>query len=107
MAVARVDGLVSQASLPTGVPRFGSDAVIMAFGGTIYTDFPYPPGLFPPNVIQGVGFEDYLVSYDSVPNSTNEDMGLSAGQPGTGPSGSTPCAARPAVPGGSSCSSRG
>lgn len=77
VAVSQVDGLVSRVSLPTGVPVFGSDAAIMAMGGTIYTDFPYPPGFFPPNVQTGVGFEDYLVSYDSKPNSTNEDMGLS------------------------------
>jgi outer membrane receptor protein involved in Fe transport len=76
-AISQVDGLVSQASLPTGIPEFGSDAVIMAFGGTIYTDFPYPPGFFPPNVVTDTGFEDYLVSYDEVPNSTNEDAGLS------------------------------
>jgi outer membrane receptor protein involved in Fe transport len=77
VAVSRVDGLVSQASLPTGIPVFGSDAAIMQLGGTIFTDYPYPPGFFPPNVITGVGSEDYVVSYDSVPNSTNEDAGLS------------------------------
>jgi outer membrane receptor protein involved in Fe transport len=79
VAVARVDGLVSQSSLPTGVPVFGSDAAIAGFGGTIFTDFPYPPGLFDPlDVRTGVGFDEYVVAYDSVPNSTNEDMGLSA-----------------------------
>jgi outer membrane receptor protein involved in Fe transport len=77
VAVSQVDGLVSQASLPTGIPVFGSDAAIMQMGGTIYTDFPYPPGFFPPNVQTGVGFEDYLVSYDSKPRSKNEDTGLS------------------------------
>jgi iron complex outermembrane recepter protein len=77
VAVSQVDGLVSQASLPTGVPVFGSDAAIMQMGGIIFTDFPYPPGFFPPNVRTGVGFEDYLVSYDSKPSSTNEDAGLS------------------------------
>jgi len=77
VALSQVDGLVSQASLPTGVPVFGSDAAIMQMGGTIFTDFPYPPGFFPPNVRTGVGFEDYVVSYDSKPHSTNEDLGLS------------------------------
>ena len=48
VAVARVDGLVSQASLPTGVPVFGSDSAVASLGGTIFTDFPYPPGIFPP-----------------------------------------------------------
>ena len=80
VAVARVDGLVSQSSLATGIPAFGSDSAVAALGGTIFTDFPYPPGLFPPqlDVRQGVGFDDYVVAYDSVPNSTNEDAGLSA-----------------------------
>jgi iron complex outermembrane receptor protein len=78
VALSQVDGLLSQASLtsPLG-PVFGSDAAIMAMGGTIYTDFPYPPGFFPPNVNTGVGFEDYVVSYDTKPRSTNEDTGLS------------------------------
>jgi len=79
VAVSQVDGLVAQHTLPTPVlpDDAGSDAVIAQMGGTIFTDFPYPPGFFPPNVRLGVGFEDYLVSYDSKPNSTNEDMGLS------------------------------
>jgi outer membrane receptor protein involved in Fe transport len=77
VALSRVDGLVSQVSLPTGMPVFGSDAAIAGLGGTITTDFPYPPGLFPPNVIQGVGFEDYVTAYDIVPESSNEDAGLS------------------------------
>ncbi len=80
VAVARVDGLVSQVSLPTGMPAFGSDAAIAGFGGTIFTDYPYPPGVFPPqlDIRQGVGFDEYLVAYDSIPRSTNEDAGLSA-----------------------------
>ncbi len=80
VAVARVDGLVSQASLPTGVPVFGSDSAVASLGGTIFTDFPYPPGIFPPvlDVRQDVGFDKYRVAYDSIPRSTNEDAGLSA-----------------------------
>ena len=80
VAVARVDGLVSQSSLATGIPVFGSDSAIAALGGTIFTDYPYPPGIFPPqlDIRQGVGFDEYVVAYDSVPNSTNEDAGLSA-----------------------------
>jgi outer membrane receptor protein involved in Fe transport len=80
VAVSQVDGLVAQRSLPAPVlpDDAGSDLVIAGMGGTIFTDFPYPPGFFPPNVQLGVGFDDYLVSYDSVPQSTNEDMGLSA-----------------------------
>ncbi len=76
VAVSRVDGLIARRTVG-GVPEFGSDAAIMQFGGTIYTDFPYPPGLFPPNVQLGVGFEDYRVHYDSEPHSENSDSGLS------------------------------
>lgn len=77
-ATSLVDGLVSYVTLPN-FPAIqpGSDFVIAGMGGTIYTDFPYPPGIFPPNVITGVGWDEYLVSYDQVPNSTNEDAGLS------------------------------
>ena len=80
VAVARVDGLVSQSSLATGIPAFGSDSAVAALGGTIFTDYPYPPGIFPPqlDIRQGTGFDEYVVAYDSVPNSTNEDAGLSA-----------------------------
>ncbi|NIL95356.1 MAG: TonB-dependent receptor [Woeseiaceae bacterium] len=78
VAISRVDSIVSQSSLtsPTGLV-FGSDAAIVGFGGNVFTDFPYPPGIFPPNVITGVGFDDYLVEYDSPPRSQNEDTGLS------------------------------
>ncbi len=79
VAVARVDGLVSQASFAAGAPQFGSDAAVAQLGGTIFTDFPYPPGLFDPlDVRQGVGFDEYTVAYDSIPRSTNEDAGISA-----------------------------
>jgi len=77
VAISRVDSIFSQQSLPTGMPVFGSDAAIMGFGGTVFTDYPYPPGLFPPNVMMGVGFDDYLVEYDTPPRSQNEDAGLS------------------------------
>ena len=79
VAVSQVDGLVARHAWPTPVfpDDAGSDAVIAQLGGTIFTGFPYPPGLFPPNVRLGDGFEKYLVSYDAKPNSTNEDMGLS------------------------------
>jgi outer membrane receptor protein involved in Fe transport len=79
VAISQVDGLISRSSLATGVPSLGSDTAVASFGGTVYTDYPYPPqvlDLLPP-VTTGVGFEEYLVAYDEVPNSTNEDAGLS------------------------------
>ncbi len=81
-AVARVDGLYSQASLG-GVPVNGSDAALVALGGTVYTDYPYPQPFLdalaplPGNVLSGVGFDDYRVAYNLVPESRNEDRGLS------------------------------
>jgi iron complex outermembrane receptor protein len=79
VAISRIDSLVSQQSLATGVPQFGSDAAIVGFGGTVFTDYPYPPGVFPPvlDVRTGVGFDKYLVAYDDPPRSQNEDTGLS------------------------------
>jgi outer membrane receptor protein involved in Fe transport len=81
-AVSRVDGLYSQASLG-GVPVNGSDAALVALGGTVYTDYPYPQPFLdalaplPGTVLSGVGFDDYRVAYNQVPESRNEDRGLS------------------------------
>ncbi|MDX1506840.1 MAG: TonB-dependent receptor plug domain-containing protein, partial [Woeseiaceae bacterium] len=41
VALSRVDNLYSRASL-SGVPQPGTDALLLAFGGTVFTDFPYP-----------------------------------------------------------------
>ncbi len=81
-AVARVDGLYSRASL-SGVPVNGSDAALVALGGTVYTDYGYPQPFLdalsplPGNVVAGVGFDDFRVSYNQKPVSQNEDRGLS------------------------------
>lgn len=77
VAISRIDSLVSQQSLTTPAPVFGSDAAIVGFGGTVFTDFPYPPGFFPPNVLTDTGFDDFLVEYDTPPRSENTDSGLS------------------------------
>lgn len=82
-AVARVDGLYSRASLGTGMPVNGSDAALVALGGTVYTDYPYPQPFLdalaplPGTVLAGVGFDDFRVAYNLVPESRNEDRGLS------------------------------
>ncbi len=81
-AVARVDGLYSRASLG-GLPVNGSDAALLALGGTVFTDFPYPQPFLdalaplPGTVLSGVGFDDFRVAYNQVPESRNEDSGLS------------------------------
>jgi len=82
-AVARVDGLYSRASL-AGVPQPGTDSALVALGGTVFTDFAYPQPFLdalaplPGTVITGVGFEDFRVRYNRLPESRNEDRGLSA-----------------------------
>ncbi len=86
VAVSRVDSLFSQASL-AGTPVPGSDAAVLALGGTVFTNFPYPDALLqgltanPPfnlgSIVTGVGFEDHRVRYDTLPDSENEDRGIS------------------------------
>ncbi|HEX5788719.1 MAG TPA: TonB-dependent receptor [Woeseiaceae bacterium] len=82
-AVARVDGLFSRASVAAGMPQNGSDAAIVALGGTVFTDYAYPSQLLaaldplPGNVVTGVGYDDFRVAYNQLPESRNEDRGLS------------------------------
>jgi outer membrane receptor protein involved in Fe transport len=84
VALSRVDSLFSRASL-SGAPVNGTDAIFLALGGTVYTDFPYPQpfldGLeaaFPQGtIVTGAGFDEFRTSYDSAPISKNEDSGLS------------------------------
>ena len=72
----RVDAIFSHGLLAQGVVQPGPGAILMSFGGTIYTDFPYPMAL-PPNVITGVGYEDFRTTTNKLPLSQNEDAGLS------------------------------
>lgn len=108
VAVSRVDNVISQASdfsvpPPSGL-IFGTDFSIFLLGGTVFTDYPYPPGflesfeglpvcdpvgvpcffgslpgrIFPGgNFQQGVGFEDYTSGASFLPESSNTDSGLS------------------------------
>ncbi len=63
----------------------GSDTAFLSFGGTIFTDFPYPPPLIgglqqaipQGTLITGVGATDNLTAYSFLPLSQNEDSGLS------------------------------
>jgi len=82
VALSLVDGLYSRVSL-AGVPVNGSDAAMLQFGGTIFTDFPYPQPFLdalaplPGTVVTGVGFDKHLAAYNFAPESKNEDSGLS------------------------------
>jgi len=81
-AVTLVDGLYSRASL-AGVPQTGSDAALLLFGGTVFTDYPYPQPFLdalaplPGTIVTGIGVEDYIASMNFLPVSQNEDSGLS------------------------------
>jgi len=77
-----VDGLYSRASL-AGVPQTGSDAALLLFGGTVFTDYPYPQPFLdalaplPGTIITGVGIDDLVGAMNFLPVSQNEDSGLS------------------------------
>jgi len=109
VGVTRVDNITSQNSnflLPGGAGlNFGTDFSIFLLGGTVLTDFPYPPGFleslealpvcdpvgipcflpngFPGRILPGgsfqqnVGFDDYTAAASFLPVSQNEDTGLS------------------------------
>jgi len=79
-----VDGLVKRSTLNFPADA-GSDTAFLQFGGTIFTDYPYPPplidgirqGIPQGTLITGVGPEDNLTAYSFLPISQNEDSGLS------------------------------
>jgi len=79
-----VDALFSHASVTAGAPSPLTDAALLQFGGTMFTDFPYPQSLldfaFGPlasNIVTGSGSDDYVTGYNFAPESRNEDSGLS------------------------------
>ncbi len=82
--VTLVDYLFSRQSVEAGAPSPGTDAILLNFGATIFTDYPYPQalldGAFGPlaaNIITGSGADDYVTGYNFKPVSQNEDSGLS------------------------------
>ena len=99
--VTLVDGIYSRAALPNlpaiDPDAFGSDAALGGqvlggpnpFAGTMFTDFPYPPGFLelvftgnpmgtlPDRIVTGSGSDDYVTGYNFAPESENEDTGLS------------------------------
>ena len=97
VGVSRVDGIYAHSNVPASpfdiATSAGSDYVLATFGGTIFTDFPYPDAVlnapFLPNptvpgfpalagsIVTGVGFDDYIVAYNQPPQSENEDSGIS------------------------------
>ncbi len=81
-AVTLIDGIYSRASL-AAVPQPGSDAALLQFGGTVFTDYPYPQPFLdalaglPGTIVTGVGVDDHIASMNFLPVSQNDDSGLS------------------------------
>jgi len=84
----RVDNLFSHGGINAGIGLPGSDFVRMSLGSIVFTDFDYPDLLptapflgvdipRPPNVIQGVSWDDFITTVNEGPRSENTDMGLS------------------------------
>ena len=85
VGVSNVDNIYSPASLSPdpSTAIVGTDTSILALGGTVFTDYPYPQPFLdalaglPGTLVTGVGFEDNIVAYNILPESENEDSGLS------------------------------
>lgn len=63
---------------------FGSDFILLNFGGTVLTDFPYPQGILdflagatPGTVVTNTGVNDHVATSNFLPISQNEDSGIS------------------------------
>ena len=62
-------------------------STLLALGGTVFTNFAWPEPLLQGleatlptslgTIVRGVGFDEYRVAYDTLPDSENEDRGLS------------------------------
>jgi outer membrane receptor protein involved in Fe transport len=85
-AVTMVDGIYKHGSIPAfpDPDNFGSDVLLLNFGGNVFTDFPYPSILVdtlnattPGTIHTGVGVDDHLASMNFLPVSQNEDSGIS------------------------------
>jgi len=86
-ALTLIDGLYSHVNLPSfpDPDYFGSDFLLLNFGGTTFTDFPYPQavldglaGLIPQGtILDGVGLDDHVGAMNFLPESENEDSGIS------------------------------
>ncbi len=91
IGTSRVDSLFSHGQFlaSNGTQAMpGPDFIRMGLGSIVFTDFPYGSTLptapilgadipTPPNVIQGVSWDDYVTSVNFAPISQNEDLGLS------------------------------
>jgi iron complex outermembrane recepter protein len=84
VAITRVDSLYYKGSLanPATISP-GSEAVIVALGGTVFATYPYPQPLldafagYPGTIIPNADFNDYTTAMNTAPKSENTDKGLS------------------------------
>ena len=81
-----VDGVYKHDSIAAfpDPANFGSDFLLLNFGGTVFTDFPYPDAVIgtlnaitPGTIVPGIGVNDHIASMNFLPVSQNEDSGLS------------------------------
>jgi iron complex outermembrane receptor protein len=85
VGISSTDNIYSPASLSPdpSTAIVGTDTSLLALGGTVFTDYPYPQPFLdalaglPGTLVTGVGFEDNIVAYNILPESENEDTGLS------------------------------
>ncbi len=85
VGVGNVDNLYSRNSLSPdpSTAVTGTDTSILFLGGTVFTDYPYPQPFLdalaglPGTLVTGSGFEDGVVAYNVLPESENQDSGLS------------------------------
>ena len=103
IGTSRVDSVISRAATNPQFGDFGPDFARLLLGSIQFTDYPYPDLLptttlfqqlnaiyvplgFPPfpeadlafpNLVGGVGWDDYVTAVNHIPVSKNEDKGLS------------------------------
>lgn len=83
-AISRIDGIYSQASIaqaPAGLV-VGSDAALLSLGGTVAASYPYSAALLTPfgpaaANVRNIPFEDFRISQNFLPHSSNNDSGIS------------------------------
>lgn len=88
VAISRIDSLYHQYKIPgvaagqiNPLTAVGSDAVNAQLGGTVFATYNYPQpmldGFAGAAIIPNSSFDDYLTAVSDLPESTNEDAGLS------------------------------
>ena len=77
VGTTRVDSIFSRGGLGIGQFINGPDAILMQMGRNVYTDQDYTALIGSPPNVHRANWEDYRTSMNALPNSKNEDRGLS------------------------------